>query len=192
MKKKIIAKKLLAESMEQLLTSNKIEDITVGDIIFHADISRTTFYRYFDDKYALVNWIYAQYMDDLTEKYQHITCYQWLMYDLTEFLQSKKDFYKKIIGYVGQNSFNDYFLNSTKEFLSSNLKQIRKTKQLSREDEYLVLYNSSGTVHIIYDWLFHGCKEEPKQLVAIITTSMSAELRKYFVIHPDYDYEPPR
>lgn len=192
MNKKRLVKQMIAVSMENLLQTTKLEDITVGDILNKADISRTTFYRYFEDKYALVNWIYSQYLEELTEKYQEVICFQWLMYDLTTFLKSKKSFFLRIIQYTGQNSFDEYFLKSTTEFLTSNLKKIRNMKQLEKEDRYMVSYNAAGTVRIVLDWLNGGCLEEPKELTAYITLSMSEKLREHFVRHPDYGYEPPQ
>ena len=47
--------------LEEQLKRKHIDSITVNDIIADVGVSRTTFYRHFEDKFALVNWIYGQY-----------------------------------------------------------------------------------------------------------------------------------
>ncbi|MBQ9969960.1 MAG: TetR/AcrR family transcriptional regulator [Oscillospiraceae bacterium] len=56
-----IIKNLLITSLEEQLKRKHIDSITVNDIIADVGVSRTTFYRHFEDKFALVNWIYGQY-----------------------------------------------------------------------------------------------------------------------------------
>ena len=51
-------KKVLAESLKELMLRRDFADITVTDLCAAAEINRRTFYRHFTDKYQLVTWIY--------------------------------------------------------------------------------------------------------------------------------------
>ena len=48
----------IAGAMKQLLRTMPIEKITTDRILEIAGVSRRSFYRYFKDKYELLEWIY--------------------------------------------------------------------------------------------------------------------------------------
>ena len=51
-------KRLLAQSLMDLMTTTPLEKISVNDIVDHAGVGRNTFYYHFEDKYDLVNWYF--------------------------------------------------------------------------------------------------------------------------------------
>ena len=53
-------KKKIASSMMDLLKKKPIDKITITDITVNCDMSRQLFYRYFVDKYDLINWMYEE------------------------------------------------------------------------------------------------------------------------------------
>lgn len=50
-------KRVLADSLKRLLSERALGDITVQDIADASDLSRSTFYKHFEDKYDLVGWM---------------------------------------------------------------------------------------------------------------------------------------
>ena len=48
----------IAEAMKRLMRETPIEKITTDRILENAGVSRRSFYRYFKDKYDLLEWIY--------------------------------------------------------------------------------------------------------------------------------------
>lgn len=46
-----------------------LEKVTVSDVIKKANINRSTFYRYFEDKFALINFIESNILNEIKEKY---------------------------------------------------------------------------------------------------------------------------
>ena len=49
-------KRLLAQSLQEIMVTTPLEKISVNDIVDHAGVGRNTFYYHFEDKYDLVNW----------------------------------------------------------------------------------------------------------------------------------------
>ena len=49
---------LFAKAIKSLIKTQPLDKITVTDIVFQAGKTRQTFYRHFQDKYDLVNWIF--------------------------------------------------------------------------------------------------------------------------------------
>ena len=51
-------KRLLAQSLQEIMATTPLEKISVNDIVDHAGVGRNTFYYHFEDKYDLVNWYF--------------------------------------------------------------------------------------------------------------------------------------
>ncbi|MFW2490303.1 TetR/AcrR family transcriptional regulator C-terminal domain-containing protein [Clostridium chromiireducens] len=60
--------KLLSDSLISLLTEKSFEDIRISDICDKAMIHRTTFYKHFEDKYQLLDFLLRQLIKDFEEK----------------------------------------------------------------------------------------------------------------------------
>ena len=64
-------KKILYQTFFHLLEQRSLKDITVNDICQQAMVHRTTLYKYFDSKYALLEYgvhqVHKELMDQLQE-----------------------------------------------------------------------------------------------------------------------------
>ena len=63
--------KLLWEALMAELSERTIEEITVSDICERAMVHRTTFYKHYEDKYALLEQGIRQMYDDLLAAEEH-------------------------------------------------------------------------------------------------------------------------
>ncbi len=161
------------------MRTKDIDSITVNEIIERADVSRTTFYRHFTDKFALINWIFGQYMDELTASYQGVTTYRLLLIKLLTFFREKRVFFSKILNYLGQNSFYQYFLDRLTGLLTTYLQSNMGGGELSAEDKYMLRYHSGGILRVTYDWLGAGTPESPEELTNILLGIASGYQRAY-------------
>lgn len=100
-------RKSLINTMEKLLTERKFEDITINDICERSMVTRSTFYRYFDDKYQLTEQM-VEYISIRDLKYT----------DGTTFFDSLEEYVKKNIRIINNlNPSNQSRLNFYTEFL---------------------------------------------------------------------------
>ena len=53
-------KYIFAQAIKELIKNRPLDKITVTDIVIKAGMTRHTFYRYFMDKYDLVNWYFEK------------------------------------------------------------------------------------------------------------------------------------
>jgi len=60
--------KLLFDSLTSLLTEKSFDDIRISDICDKAMVHRTTFYKHFEDKYQLLDFLLRQLIKDFEEK----------------------------------------------------------------------------------------------------------------------------
>ena len=63
--------KLLWEALMEELSERTIEEITVSDMCDRAMVHRTTFYKHYEDKYALLEQGIRQMYDDLLAEEEH-------------------------------------------------------------------------------------------------------------------------
>ena len=57
-------KMAIVEAFNALIADIDFEDITIQAIIEEAEVSKATFYRYFKDKYDVMNYNYKHILDD--------------------------------------------------------------------------------------------------------------------------------
>lgn len=65
--------KLLFDAVTSLLTEKNFDDIRISDICDRAMIHRTTFYKHFEDKYHLLDFLIRQVARDFEEKSMECT-----------------------------------------------------------------------------------------------------------------------
>ena len=101
-----IVKNAVAESTKDLMRSKPIDQITVNDICKQTGLQRRNFYRYFRDKYEVIEWIY--YHDYLlnTEHFEGWSLWDYMPH-IANVLYSDRAYYINAFAYTGQNSFRD-------------------------------------------------------------------------------------
>ena len=120
-KKKITkTQKKFEESLLKLMKTKKFEAITVNDITELADVNRSTFYRYYLDKYELLEKIEDNILTHVFEYQSNILNNVdknkiTKDFKLTDFISTDKNFFivykehlneiKILLGYNGSNSF---------------------------------------------------------------------------------------
>jgi len=185
MAKRVSVNQVLINALETLLKKTDLDSIKVTDIIEEAGVSRTTFYRHFKDKYDLINWYYVQYMRELRAKYLESQDAYNLTLDLIRYFGEKREFFLKISGYHGQNSFLEYFMESMYKGDISYLKKRLRVEDLTPQQEYLVRFNSTGMISMVYDWMAQDCPQSAEELMEMLLMIMSPELKYYFMTSKD-------
>ncbi|MFD1412129.1 TetR/AcrR family transcriptional regulator [Lapidilactobacillus gannanensis] len=63
-------KRYLKQALIEILTEKPFEQITVTELCQHSDISRITFYAHYNDKFALVDEMFAEMLTSATQDYR--------------------------------------------------------------------------------------------------------------------------
>lgn len=87
--------------MKQLLRSNPIEKITIDSILEIAGVSRRSFYRYFKDKYELLEWIYNYDFCRFVEVRPEKSIWEYYP-DILRSLRADPEFYSSAFVYAGK------------------------------------------------------------------------------------------
>ena len=177
--KRLTTKEYIAITFEELLKENNFESISVQDIAQACNISRTTFYRHFEDKYSLTNWIYLQNKNAFIAQNNAVTSWKELSLAIYSFVYNKKDFFRKALDYNGQNSLYEFIYLSSYSFFTNLLKEILHVDTLPDDLDYSVRLYCGGANHTFKEWLMNGAKETPELMTKYACDNMPSLMQKY-------------
>jgi len=173
------SKKFLLNSIYELLQKNSLEKITVEMILEDSGVSRATFYRYFRDKYELMNWYYKVNIDKLTINIKELPWKDALI-EILEFLKSNRDYFKNAIKVEGPDSFIQFLYQYSFDFYEREyLKHIGR-ESLNIEAKICIEFLSSGHVFVLKKWLERGCQVPPKDMAEILFLLIPENIRLCF------------
>ena len=158
--KRDLTKELLADCFRELMLTMPFDKITIKTITDRAGLIRSTFYKHFQDKYEVLEWIFdtniARAARELLENDHDYDAVLLLI----KGLEQDKDFYRKALSIEGPNSFMDILQKYVYScFLTIAHKYPLKVKETIPvlTDDRIASFYTNGLVSIIYSWLKEGC-----------------------------------
>lgn len=146
-----VVKKAFSDALEELMLKKDLVDITINEIIERAGMSRTTFYRYFQDKFELSRWRLENMLGDIDRETIDSDILAMNLKMLVSEIGEHKPYYKKLSSYVGQNSLEDFFYSVLYEWAEHFC--AKKGRTLGKKDYYIVQYHASGIIGVMKRWL---------------------------------------
>ncbi|WP_431027038.1 TetR/AcrR family transcriptional regulator [Lysinibacillus sp. LZ02] len=163
--------------------SKGIEQVTVQDIVDHADINRATFYYHYKDKKDLVASIENETLEGLIQNIRiqdgQFNSLEDIVYHpilaTLEHVKSFEDVYKILLSSNGITNFCWKMLDTIKSSLSDNFELLKKKNIVILNDKsYLVNFIAGAHLSVIIDWVNNGLESDPKILanhMAVILTN---------------------
>lgn len=169
-----ITKRVLALTLKKLMQTESFEKINVREICEACGVSRKTFYYHFQDKYALVEWIFnseftaALNQSQADDRWGFITT-------MCEYFYRERTFYAKLLEVTGQNSFRQYFqgfmFQAVDPFLL--LESTRAItipgchgQEMEEIQDFYAHFISDAVLVSVFRWLTGGAKLPPYQFVS--------------------------
>ena len=150
-------KRLLAQSLMDLMTTTPLEKISVNDIVDHAGVGRNTFYYHFEDKYDLVNWYFQSGVTQFLVERSAYASWNALLEAVEDYLLENKVFYCNALAYTGQNSLQEYVF----EYLCSIFRQRAKEMMpTATPDQCLNVgrFYAGALMGVLIPWALGGMK----------------------------------
>ncbi len=163
-----MTKKILKDSLLELLEQQDIRKISIRSLCELADLNRSTFYKYYDSQYDLLkdmeNDLLNQ-MEMVVSKDSNLSVNDNHLEGALQFMQDNLKLSKMLINSNADVNFQKQVLG-----LPSIMERLQGLKNEYGEHEYsyaqtLILY---GGYHIVMQWLENGCKESPHEMAGII------------------------
>ncbi|MGN0394296.1 MAG: TetR/AcrR family transcriptional regulator [Coprococcus sp.] len=112
----------IIKNFKTLVNEYSFDKVTVTMIADMTGISRPVFYRYFKDKYELMDYmLYNEVTKELQSLLEHDMIIEAIKYLFTHILNEAR-LYRKLFDTVGQNNFEKVMIEQFTDFFSKHLK----------------------------------------------------------------------
>ena len=166
----LYTKKVIKESLIELLKSKEIHQITVTNICKVAEINRGTFYLHYKDPFDLLKSMEDEFLDKIVEYINETNIENYndlLLIKVLELIKENKDLCKILFC----NQRNDRIIDRILYIINkANIKQILcESNRFDKSNfDYLIRYAVGGVLAIIQFWLENDANESAKEMVSII------------------------
>lgn len=164
-------RKILMGTIVELMQENDFDDITVQMILDRSSISRSTFYRYFRDKYDLVD---SYYVDTVRQFWGEEDTTDWKIYltQVFRFLKDHATYFRKAYRITGDNSFWNGITNYSVLTVTEGYRRIHNKAELDVVEKYKISAYVNSQIYLSRLWLDDGCPiscEDMAELVCSLT-----------------------
>ncbi len=164
-----------------LITKTDFDHITVSSITKQAQVSRATFYRYFKDKYDVMNENYKQLLDNLAH-HQDVHNYRDLYYRLFFTARSEWKNMRYAFESSGVNSFKKYIAQYSKEYVEYITRLNRNGRGFTQQEELQIDVYCEGISEMFQRWIFGYYHLEPDIAADTLYNMMPSTLKDYWFI----------
>lgn len=158
------AKNTLLQAMEDLLYKKSFSKISVNELCEYAQISRSSFYAYYEDKYQLFSCCMAQKHEVLKQLKAAYNPKDFLMIML-DFIQSEQQFFYHALGSSDDEEIKEIFYQFFyQEFFDILNTKIQQGIPLSGPVEIVSAFYIGGLTSTIIRWIKSNYKFSKEEL----------------------------
>ena len=167
----------IVRAFNSLIIKYDMTHITVEMIVKKSGISKATFYRYFKDKYDVMNYNYKALLDEFSSP-NASTSYLDLYKHLFDYGKKHWKFLQRAFDTQGTNSLSEYIATYSQELEYTITKQNRKGKSLT-EAEKMQLDVFTVGISVIYSrYIDETYKLDPDKAALALYQIMPETLRE--------------
>ncbi len=168
---------LLAASLQELSRSSPVDKISVRQIADNCGLTATTFYNHFENKYALMAWIYNRKVEQVIDGIGSRWGWQYALYEFAALLEEDRTFYSNALTNTeGMLSFR----RSTNDAAIERIRQrlVALHGEQPGDVLFLVKFYMRAVSDSIEAWFLRGRGREPlSELVRLMMLGMPQQLR---------------
>lgn len=166
----------ITRACNKLLHEMPFEKITVAMIAEKSGVSKQTFYRYFLDKYDVVNYHYKHNLDKWVSD---IDCKNWKEFYVRAFSGSLRDTRreKNAFSVIGANSYTAFLVKYSYEAVERAATMCRGGEPLSREEKLLLSFFSHGIIAVNNAWVNGELDYSVEEIAELSYLAMPESLR---------------
>lgn len=180
MMRPLSVKELLATSLLELAAEKSLNKITIQDIAANCGLRRETFYLHFQDKYALLQYIYESRLFAIQKGLlNHVPLTKIQLYSLN-FLREHAHFAKAAFEDKQTNSLREIIFRSVSDTMILFVKQFYQTESLSEEMILSIHIYTHGCIELVSDWVKQDFRQPPELLTTAMTDAIPQSFQKIF------------
>jgi probable dihydroxyacetone kinase regulator len=160
MSKPELTKSLIAQTLRDLMKSTSLDKISVQDIVAASGLNRKTFYYHFQDKQALICWIFDSEFASITDLNNNGT----IIEELIAHLYENKDFYVAALTSDVQNNLTEHLFKIAYHAIIMKIMKILGTREMAPENMRLIAnYFSNAIIGTLTQWAKAGMVYTPDE-----------------------------
>ena len=170
-------KKILEDALGALLEEKPFEEIRVIDICSKANMHRSTFYTYFNDKYELLKSKLDEYEAKFLEDLQRYKIEDKLKdFHIDIMIKILQYFYfnRKYLKIIFQNNKDNSITKILQKYLEAYVIEGVKDMKLAKPDKpyffnVMGAFYSGAFITVISEWILNDCTIKPQELAEYIS-----------------------
>ena len=184
-----IRKLLIVRAVEGLMGTTPFDKLTVRQVCDQAGISRQTFYRHFQDKYAIAPW----YWDHLAERYLSKTGLSFSWYEGNLLMIKKQLEHKQFFTYFYKANNHEYssFRKHSYRSRTASLKEAVVLRHggdaLTEEIEFQIRFFVDSESRTIEFWALRGMDTPPETLARYLEGCVPPKLHDLLELDDEAD-----
>ena len=173
----LVVKKMLANTLKELMNERPLTKITVQDLTKKCGISRQTFYNNFKDIYDLVEWIYLKEVVTPIARGKIYDKWQDALTSIFQYISENHVFVLNTYRSFGKGFLEKVLRQEIELFLSNQVfKKIEVTKEEAKQVEFSYSFYTYALVGVGLDWIEKQMPESVEELVERIERVMLGEI----------------
>ncbi len=169
----------IVTAFNKLIYKHELDQITVEMIVREAGVSKATFYRYFKDKYDVMNFNYKELLDRLVES-PHCKSYRDLYYSLFSIGRREWKPLRYAFESTGVNSMENYIFSYSKDLVCNITKKNRDGMFFSPAEELQIDVFCSGISAMYKKYILDEYDMSPDVAADALFDIMPPSLRDYW------------
>lgn len=158
-------RQIMLDSVKKILEKKQFDDITVQDILDEAGVARKTFYRYFNDKYDIVNAYYNDYITQNIIPHRGKKNYYELSIDIYNFIKENRKYFKNAMNSEKDGNLFDFLYKTAVSGYLEYYYENNDSADIDEETKFKMEIFAHQSVFCVKKWVNEGCKIPSETLV---------------------------
>lgn len=174
-----VTKRALEESLKHLLLQKPLNKITINDITEDCGVNRMTFYYHFQDIYDLVEWSCEEDARRALAGKKTYQTWQEGFLNIFHFVEEEKPFVLNVYRSVSRDRLERYLYQATYDLLLGVVEEQSAGMDVAQSDqEFIAGFYKYGFVGIVLEWIDHGMKENPEEIVNRLGLAIQGDIAR--------------
>ena len=169
-----MTKKLLKQSLIELMKDKSIHTIKIKEICEKADINRSTFYKHYNSPYGLYDEIFEDVGNKISallkNRDQNSGSYSDLIESALKYAESEREMFLVILSGNGCMSVGEMLSNIVDKFIDKS--------QASPLSRYCIQFVSAGITNILWIWLNEEKRRSAHEVAVVISALINHGLKR--------------
>lgn len=163
----------IVSALKRLALKKPIEKITVSDITGESGLSRQTFYRHFEDKYALMNWYFDMILEESFNQMGKGETLKECLEKKIRYISKERIFFKEAFR---MDDFREHDFKLIYRFYLDKIYE--KTQcEVDGDIRFLLEMYCNGSVFMTSKWLLN---DEKSDIVSLLIDAIPLRLKELF------------